>query len=339
MLGYEVAFASILEFACEDSVKQPMVDLGVYCATADKYINIEEFVFLNAERISAFFLSRFNFGGSWIEKARHFCPYAQVIFNTVDLHHIREKRQAQIINDKKMMENALLTEVEELDRIASADITIVVSKKERDILEEIRPCADVRVIPLIREIENRTFPKFEKRNGIAFIGGFQHQPNIDAVNNFLDVTWPEILAIRPKMKFYVIGSNLPPVLSARKERNVEWVGHVDKLEPWLDTVRVTVAPLRFGAGAKGKVVSSLINGVPCIASRIAAEGMGIAEGDGIITAECPLEFAQRVVSLHDNEALWNESSIRGFAAVKKNYSIEHGMELVEQILPRISQKK
>ena len=334
-LGYEVAFAALLDFAPDADARRPLVDLGVKCITANDYINIEEFVFLNAERISAFFLSRFNYGGSWIEKARTFCPHAQIIFNTVDLHHIREERRAMIENDGAALEIAKTTKEVELARIAAADVTIVVSESERELLETLAPTADVRVIPLIREVRERSFPPFEDRNGIAFVGGFQHQPNVDAVTTFLDTIWPRILAAAPTMKFRVIGSHLPESLSRRQDRNVEWVGYVPELEPWLDKVRLTVAPLRFGAGAKGKVVSSLLSGVPVVASQIAAEGMGIAEGDGIVTADRPEDYVERVLALHDDKGLWNQTSIRGFDAVRKASSLERGVELVGQILPRL----
>lgn len=334
-LGYEVAFAALLDFTPDADAKRPLVDLGVKCITASDYINVEEFVFLNAERISAFFLSRFNYGGSWIEKARTFCPHAQVIFNTVDLHHVREERRALIENDDAALEIAKATKEGELARIAAADVTIVVSESERDLLETLAPTADVRVIPLIREVRERSFPPFEDRDGIAFVGGFQHQPNIDAVTTFLDKIWPQILAAAPTMKFRVIGSHLPESLSQRLDRNVEWIGYVPELEPWLDKVRLTVAPLRFGAGAKGKVVSSLLNGVPVVASQIAAEGMGIAEGDGIVTADGPEDYAERVLTLHDDKGLWNQTSTRGFDAVRKASSLERGVELVGQILPRL----
>ncbi len=335
LLGYEVAFAALLDCTPDADAKRPLVDLGAKCITASDYINVEEFVFLNAERISAFFLSRFNYGGSWIEKARTFCPHAQVIFNTVDLHHVREERRALIENDDAALEIAKVTKEGELARIAAADVTIVVSESERDLLETLSPTADVRVIPLIREVRERSFPPFEDRDGIAFVGGFQHQPNIDAVTTFLDTIWPKVLAAAPTMKFRVIGSHLPDSLSQRQDRNVEWIGYVPELEPWLDKVRLTVAPLRFGAGAKGKVVSSLLSAVPVVASQIAAEGMGIAEGDGIVTADGPEDYAARVLALHDDKELWNQASTRGFDAVRKASSLERGVELVGQILPRL----
>ncbi len=335
-LGYDVAFAALMDFAPDRSLTAAISEAGASCITADDFINIEEFLFLNADRIAAFFLSRFNFGGSWIERARTFCPQACIIFNTVDLHHVREERQAILANDPIALGQAQATKAAELSRIAAADVTIVVSQVEREILNKLAPDCDVRTIPLIREIHDRIIPGFEDRNGIAFVGGFRHQPNIDAVTSFLDSIWPLILEIEPEMKFYVIGSHMPEALSQRTDRNVEWIGYVPDLQPFLDRVRLTVAPLRYGAGAKGKVVSSLMNAVPVVATQIAQEGMGIVDGDGIFTATDPAGFAKQVVSLHEHADLWARASQRGYEAVRQAYSLERGVSLIEEILPRRS---
>lgn len=333
-LGYEVAFASVIDFTPSEESKRALVELGVTCITGADYTNVEEFVFLNAERISAFFLSRFNFGGSWIEKARTFCPDAQVIFNTVDLHHVREERKARVENDVIGLQGAAVTKQAELGRITAADVTVVVSEVERELLEDLVPAADVRVIPLIREVRQRALPSFRNRAGIAFIGGFQHQPNIDAVTTFVEVMWPKVLAARPDMTFHVIGSHMPEALSERTDPNVEWVGYVPELEPWLDRIKLTVAPLRYGAGAKGKVVSSLLNGVPVVASQVASEGMGFAEGVGMLVADDPDAFVANILALYDQEARWQQVSGLGIEAVRAAYSFDRGVALVEQFLPR-----
>ncbi|MCI2053610.1 MAG: glycosyltransferase [Sphingobium sp.] len=335
-LGYEVAFASLIDFAPQHKTKQPLAQLGVTCVTGEEYRNLEEYVFLNAEKIHAFFLSRFNFGGTWIDKARRLCPDAQIIFNTVDLHHVREEREAQLKDDMEALAKASLTREQELACIDAADVTIVVSEAELALLDEILPSADVRVVPLIRGVRSRARPGFEARDGIAFVGGFQHQPNIDAVTHFLDEVWPMVLARLPNLTLYVIGSHMPLQLSSRLDSNVEWIGYVPELEPWLDRVLATVAPLRYGAGAKGKVVSSLINGVPCVASTIAAEGMNIAAGDGILIAENSRAFVDRIADITTDAGLWQSTSRQGFDTVARLYSLDRGVELIGQIVSRVA---
>ena len=333
-LGYDVAFASMIDFDPKDQDMKPLSQLGVICVTGSEYRNVEEFVFLNGDRIAAFFLSRFNFGGAWIKRARAFCPNAQIIFNTVDLHHVREERQARLTGNMQAVAEAEMTKQQELACIEAADVSIVVSETERLMLDKLLPAADVRVVPLIREVKKREWPTFRERSGIAFVGGFRHQPNIDAVQFFLKDIWPKVLARSPRLNLYVIGSHMPELLSERKDTGVEWVGYVPELEPWLDKVCATIAPLRFGAGAKGKVVSSLLNGVPCVASSIACEGMGIQAGDGILAATDADDFVEAILEITTNEDLWIQTSNRGFSSISESYSLERGESLIEQIVPR-----
>jgi glycosyltransferase involved in cell wall biosynthesis len=332
-LGYEVAFVSLLQFGEPAGAGQSVASLGARCISSAEFASVEEYLFLHQSQIAAVFLSRVHFGGAWIDRVRSFCPKALVLFNTVDLHHIREERAAALRSDaKELLVQASETKRLEYACIAAADVCIVVSDQEQKLLADELPASKVVVIPLIREIPRSAFPAFAKRNGLAFVGGFQHQPNIDAVTFFLDEIWPLVLAQRPGLTFHVIGSHLPAALSDRSDPHVDWVGYVPELEPWLDRIRLTVAPLRYGAGAKGKVVSSLINGVPCVATAVAAEGMGLKIGEDILGCDNPRDFAHAVISIHDDPAMWARFADAGFAAVHETYSIDHGQKRMGEIL-------
>ena len=214
----------------------------------------------------------------------------------------------------------------------AADASIVVSEHEKALLASELPSARVAVVPLMREIPRTTFPEWQARQHLAFVGGFQHQPNIDAVTYFLDEIWPIVQARRPDLIFHVIGSHLPETLKVRQAPNVEWVGYVPEIEPWLDRIRLTVAPLRYGAGAKGKVVSSLLNGVPCVATSVAAEGMGLTIGQDIVSCHNPQDFAKAIIEVHDDPDMWNKLSRQGFETVSRAYSIEYAQRCVESVI-------
>ncbi|MFO3795867.1 MAG: glycosyltransferase, partial [Anaerolineales bacterium] len=331
-LGYDVAFIALLNFGDSPEVGAKISALGAYCVTSSEFSSVEEYLFLNQERISTMFLSRVHFGGPWIERAKAFCPKARILFNTVDLHHIREEREAVLRGDADGVKRAEETKRLEYACIMAADASIVVSDHEQKLLADELPSAKVAVVPLMREIPRTTFPAWHNRQHLAFIGGFQHQPNIDAVNYFLDEIWPIVHARRPDLKFHVIGSHLTDELKARQEPNVEWVGYVPQIEPWLDKLRLTVAPLRYGAGAKGKVVSSLLNGVPCIATTVAAEGMGLRIGDDIVACPNPESFADAILRVHDDIGVWTNLSTNGFDAISRKYSIEYAQKRLETLL-------
>lgn len=331
-LGYDVAFIALLNFGDGPEVGAKVAALGAHCITASEFASVEEYLFLNQERIAILFLSRVHFGGAWIDRARAFCPKARILFNTVDLHHIREEREAALRGDADSIARAQETKRLEYGCIMAADASIVVSEHEQTLLAGELPSARVAVVPLMREIPRTSFPDWQGRQHLAFVGGFQHQPNIDAVNYFLDEIWPVVQARRPELIFHVIGSHLPDTLKERHAPNVEWVGYVPEIEPWLDRLRLTVAPLRYGAGAKGKVVSSLLNGVPCVATAVAAEGMGLRIGQDIVSCHNPQEFAEAIIRVHDDADMWNSLSAQGFETISRTYSIEYAQNCLKSVI-------
>jgi glycosyltransferase involved in cell wall biosynthesis len=331
-LGYEVSFAADLEYGVHGKYRDSLENLGVTIISYDKVPSIETFIQKQASEFRFCFLSRVHFGGRHLESIRAAAPDMKIIFNTVDLHFLREQRQARLKNDEAAEAQAAATKERELHLASQADATIVVSQFEKQLLGELIPRANIHAIPLIREFRATTRTAFEDRSGIAFVGGYLHEPNIDAVEHFLDDIWPAIRSALPDVTFYVIGSNLPDKLAMRQDSNVSFVGYVRDLDEWLARLRLTVAPLRSGAGAKGKVVSSLAQGTPCIASPIAAEGMGLSPGTELMVGHDPQTFADEVISIYQNKSLWEPLANAGFDAIRERYSLLNGERLFQALL-------
>lgn len=110
------------------------------------------------------------------------------------------------------------------------------------------------------------------------------------------------------------------------------VGHVPDLGRQFEKLRITVAPLRYGAGAKGKVASSLSYGVPCVVTPVAAEGMGLVHGETVMVASDPRQFASYVLHLYDDEDMWNRMSDRATDHMRSRHSLAAGVEHIEAIL-------
>jgi glycosyltransferase involved in cell wall biosynthesis len=331
-LGYRVYFGADVEFGAESPYRDALGALGVTVIGFPAYMSLDDFLQREGRSISLLFLSRVHFGARHIDAARVHCPGAPIIFNTVDLHHIRELREAELRGDGKAIEAAAETRRLEIQRAQDADATIVVSDMEKDFLQREAVGARSFMVPLIRDYVAAQRAAFDERAGIAFVGSFDHAPNRDAMRYFLDDIWPLVHPQLPDVLFYVIGSNLPPELSEREDPGVEFVGYVPDLEPWLTKVRLTVAPLRYGAGAKGKVVSSLAHGVPCVTTAIASEGMGLIDGVHIEVATTAQDFAARVVKLYHDQDRWDALSEQGIALIQRRYSIDHGIDLMQDIL-------
>src|SRR5262249_9828435 len=251
-----------------------------------------------------------------------------------DLHHLREIREATLRDDNGLRDKAEVTKTRELSAIKAADATIVVSEFEKKLLEPVSE-SKIYFMPLIRTFEGIRIPPFNERSGILFIGGFLHRPNVDAVEYFLDEIWPHVYAADPRISFRVVGSNLPPDLCARQQPGVTFVGYVGNLATELEKAIATVAPLRYGAGSKGKIISSLGHGVPNIASKVAAEGMRLTDGHDIIIADDPNAYVSAIRSLHEDEALWNKLSKNGLDTISSLNSPVEGKRRFRQIFEEL----
>jgi glycosyltransferase involved in cell wall biosynthesis len=331
-LGYEVHFAADLELGAETPYREQLTALGVKCVTYPQYLSIKDYLARHPEEVAIGFLSRVHFGSRHAETIRQFCPQAVVIFNTVDLHHVREQREAELKGNSEGIARAHETYCAEAAATRDADATIVVSQREAAYWQNEVPEGKVFMVPLLRDYRVGRDTEFEGRSAIAFIGGFSHMPNVDAVEHFLDEIWPLVHAKMPDVEFQVIGANLPDTLAARADKGVNFIGYVEDLERHLAGLRLTVAPLRYGAGAKGKVVTSLAYGVPCVVSSIASEGMGLTDGVNVAVADTPKEFAEKIVGLYQNRDTWTAQSDNGIDLIRDRHSIDRGISLMRNII-------
>src|SRR5262249_34712889 len=148
---------------------------------------------------------------------------------------------------------------------------------------ELAPDAKCYCIPIVRFIPGRLAP-LSGRSGVLFVGGFGHQPNIDAVNFLCNEIWPRIRAKIPSEILYIVGAKPPAAIQAyhSPENGIHVLGFVQDIQKLYKTIRVNVAPLRYGAGLKGKVVVSMGVGLPTVATSIAVEGAGLENGFGVL---------------------------------------------------------
>ena len=252
-------------------------------------------------------------------------PKAKVVFNTVDLHYLRYQRELDLLKSQKSSakpKNQPISKKDEIGMIKVADTTLVVSHEEKKILEKELSKEEskrVVVIPSPRDIY-RPSKGFDARVDVAFLGSYQHPPNLDAVDHFLHNIWPKFSARMPDVKFIIAGSSIPERLSKLKSKSIVPIGFVENLEDLLGSIRLMIAPLRYGAGIKGKVISSMCYGVPQVATQIAAEGMPLTHGKELLIAKSDAEFVEHMVELYTNQALWNTVSEQAIKAVEKQFA-------------------
>jgi glycosyltransferase involved in cell wall biosynthesis len=153
------------------------------------------------------------------------------------------------------------------------------------------------------------------------VGGFWHKPNTDAVLWFVRDIWPILRRQNPGLRFCIAGSNpSDPVRELDGRDGIEVLGFVPDLTPFFDRARVFVAPLRFGAGMKGKVGQSMMSGLPVVATAIGAEGLGAEDGEHLLVAETPAAFAAQVMTLLDDDAAWTRIQAEARALIEATLS-------------------
>jgi GT2 family glycosyltransferase len=251
---------------------------------------------------------------------RTHAPRAHVVFDTVDLHHLRELREAEVSGDAAQLRKAARTRRIELGLMSQCDTTWVVSGAEQALLAQELPGAKVDVVSNIHEVQGPGKPWSERRD-LLFVGGYRHPPNVDAAVWMARDILPRVREQLPDITLNLVGSEAPPeVLALGELPGVCLHGFVPDLTPLLEGVRVGVAPLRYGAGVKGKVNHSLAHGQPMVATLCAVEGMHLVDGVDVLVADDPEAFAAAVVRLHEDRTLWETLSAGGLENTRRHFS-------------------
>jgi GT2 family glycosyltransferase len=273
-------------------------------------------------------LSRCDFARKHIADVRLHAPQSRIIFDTVDLHYLREQREAQLTQDPDVRRKAQEKQLLEDSLIKEADETWVVSPIEQQMLQENWPHKSIQLVSNIVDVAGPV-PPFALRRDWLFIGGFQHRPNIDAVLFFVEEIYPLVRDRLPDAKFYIIGDKAPPEIVALASDTIIVAGLQRNVRSFFDSVRLSVAPLRFGAGIKGKINQSMAFGVPVVATSIAVEGMNLADHEHVLIADEPQDFARALIELYESEELWKRLSQNGISKTQELYSTDAAREKLE----------
>lgn len=266
---------------------------------------------------------------------RAWAPQATMVFDTVDLHYLREQRAVELDPRPELERQMQATRKQELRLIREADVTVVVSEVERALLTKDAPGAKVEVLSNVHPIAGRQ-ADFAQRRDLLFVGGFQHPPNIDAVHWFVGEVLPLVRKELPDVRLHVVGSRMPDQIAALAEPGVEVHGYVEQLEPLIEQARISVAPLRYGAGVKGKVNMAMSHGLPVVATPMAVEGIDARHGSDVLVAESAQDFAAHVIRLYRDEALWQTLSDNGIDNVRRQFSFDVARETLARLLSKRS---
>lgn len=323
--NYQITFAS----ACAktnnafnlETIGVSQKNIALNSSTFDDFVKV-----LNPE-IVIFdrFMTEEQFG--W-RVAEH-CPNALRILDTEDLHCLRRGRQ-QAFKDGKSFDKTYLfneTAKREIASIYRSDLSLIISEVEMEILKNDFKIDESLLLYLpfmlepISENKKSLLPDFEYRNHFITIGNFFHEPNYNAVLYLKDTIWPLIRKQFPKAELHIFGAYASQKVNQLHNEKQGFLirGFAENVNDVMQNARVCLAPLRFGAGLKGKLVDAMQNGTPCVMTSIASEGMfGDMDASGFIDDD-PELFAKKAIELYENKNLWKQIQSKGYEVINKRF--------------------
>jgi glycosyltransferase involved in cell wall biosynthesis len=325
--GYHVTFVPF-DGSRRDRYVAQLRRWGIDVVVPPHLRSVEELLEERGWRQDLCLLSRPDVAERWLDPLRLLCPRATILYDTVDLHFLRRAREVAVRGTSNLPESQ---REQELRAARRADAVVVVSEVDRDLLLAEDPALRVHVLSNVHELRP-TRTSFAEREGILFIGGFRHAPNADAVLWFVREVLPLVHHELPELRFHVIGSEIPPEVRALASERVVIEGYVPDVMPFFERCRLSVAPLRYGAGVKGKINQSMSHGVPCVATSVATEGMELSPGEDVLVADDADRFAARVVELYRDEALWTRLAANALRNVERVFSVDVARARLQAIL-------
>lgn len=306
-LGYKVTFLPE-NLAYMGSYTEELQKMGVEVIVAPFMRSLDEFLDARAAEFDAFYITRYHVMNNVAPRIRRLVPDARIIMNGADLHYLRLLRKGMAENDRAQIEAARKVRDEELTAMQTANLVLSYNTTEHsviDVLSEGR--VKVMTCPWVLDLP-ATVPPREGRAGLSFLGSFQHHPNVEGIDWFLAQVMSRLEHDRPDIRLSIYGSRMPDKFKKLASDTIDPVGFVEDVADAYDRHLVFVAPLLSGAGIKGKVLSALAHGIPCVLSPVAAEGIGLRDGEDCLITRTPAEWIDAIIRLHDDAGLWQQVS-------------------------------
>ena len=331
--GFQVKFLGD-NFACEEPYTSALQQLGIEVLYGpDMQVEIWQWIERHQKDLHLVYLNRPHIASKYIDFIQSRTDL-KVLYYGHDLHFLREKREYELTGDPEKLERSEYWKGVELSLLHKADMSFYPSEVECREIHRLDPSIRVKALTayLWDEFSQDIDRDYEKREGFLFVGGFAHPPNADGVLWFLDEIWGTVNHDRTK-NFYVVGSRVPEEILARRdpEAGIHILGFVsdEALQQLYRRCRVVVAPLRYGAGVKGKVIEALYYGAAVLTTSVGAEGIPDAE-TVLKIADDAADFAEAARALHDDPARLKQMSEAASRYIRAHNSMEAAWETVKE---------
>jgi GT2 family glycosyltransferase len=339
---YHVVFAYVGAYALQEYVK-PLERYGItvfypgYAKAVNNY-DLDMGAVLRHNDFKFAFCELFGIAEQYLGVVRQYSPGTPVIIDTFDVHFLRETREAITANDAGLLRKAQETKRRELAVYKQADLILTVTADDKQALLREDPQLNIAVVPNIHALPPNIVSRGDRRD-LLFVGGFSHTPNADGVLYFVREIFPLVLQRLPQTRLWVVGNAPPAEIVALASEHVIVTGYVRHLAPYLDSALVSVAPLRFGSGMKGKIGEAMTWGIPVVTTTIGAEGMGLQDGVDALITDIPEDFARRIVQLHENPELWDSVAQNARERVERDWCPDAVDKSLTEILAGIRAEK
>jgi GT2 family glycosyltransferase len=340
-LGYQITFYPA-NLAWLSGYSEDLQRRGIEVIHAPFVLSLDELLEQRGREFDLIYITRYTTAHDSLDVVRRRAPQAKVAFCNADLHYLRQLRAAWAQGlEGDAAEQALaavaVVKQQELQIISQVDLTLSYSDVEEAVIhsESFGRALTARC-PWVVKGPQAPEP-LAGREGLAFLGGYNHPPNREAVDHLLAVLWPPLLKQLPQLRLHLYGSGLSAELAER------WGGQPGVvLEGWVaDTAtvygrhRLFVAPLRSGAGLKGKVVAAAAHGIPQLLSPLAAEATGLRHGQEVWIARDPSAWQEAALLLCSDDQRWQQMSEAAFTYAREQYGQANALDLMADVLGRL----
>ena len=264
------------------------------------------------------------------------CP---ILYYTHDLHYVRERRRWSVDGDPAALEESKRLMRIEHQIFMTVDQVMTPSAVEADIIRTAVPGTSVQVIPpYLLNMVMTAPPSQAYADAVTFVGGFAHPPNVDAAIWLLTAIMPLVWAVIPDIRVIIVGDAPPPELQALARGQVEVVGFVEDLGLPFGRSFCTVSPLRYGAGVKGKIISSIQANVPVITTSIGNEGIDLEDGSDALVADTEETLAAAILTLWNNPDLRTQLATNSARRMRERYSPQAAINALQAVLGTASHR-
>ncbi|GBR04866.1 hypothetical protein AA21952_1554 [Acetobacter oeni LMG 21952] len=303
-LGYHVTFTMPSTNIPQDLISVLEAE-GVSVATAPFYASPEDLLRRQAGTFDVVYLHRAGLASSYAGLVRRYMSNSRLIYSVADLHYLRMARQAAVEGNAGLAREAGRMRTLEVTSALMSDVVVTHSAVEAEELRRLMPALKVHVVPWdIAAQPVKTSAR--QRQGVAFLGHYRHAPNRDAADWLVREIMPLVWQQAPHIRCVLAGTDMDAGIEALARAaspscgGVEVTGRIENLRDGLfEQVRLGVAPLRYGAGIKGKVLETFAAGLPCVMTPMAAEGIDLPGGLSALVQKDAKHLAAEIVRLHD----------------------------------------